>query len=274
MKISGLCLKRIKRIMENNYIASDSPRVLGVTEALYKFDFSEYKAKKNNRNILFVILVLIVWAGGFCLYITDFQIKKALPGFCYTSLMILVIMAIEMPLIQIRMRKIKAFIYDDRIVQKCGKHEDSIPWDNVTQVKIIENNKGETVRIQLRGKDKAIIWLYGLNEMEKLTGLIRQRIQDDILVNTKRSRLDERIVAATTAIVMMIVMVLITSLGAKAIDIFAILAMFVMSSFVLLLRPLSRSGVSPKWLETVFILLMFLLGIYGLVSFLRGGILP
>lgn len=244
-----------------------------MTEALYQFDFSEYKAKKNNRDIFFVFIpLLIVCGAGFCLYITGFQVKQALPIFCYTSLMLLVIFAIEIPLIQRRMRKIKAFIYNDRVVKKCGKHENSIPWDNVAQVKIIEDNKGETVHIRLRGKDKAIIWLYSLNEMGKLAGLIRQRIPSDISVNTKRNRLDGRIVIVTTAVGAFIVMALITSLGAKARDIFAVLFVLVTSCLLLLFRPLSRSGVSPKWLETVFILLMFMLGIYGLVSFLRSGL--
>jgi hypothetical protein len=177
-------------------------------------------------------------------------------------------MGIEMPLIQRRMRKIRALIYKDKIVKHCGKHESSILWDNITRVKIIENTKGETVHIQLRGKGKAVLWLGGLNEMGKLAGLIRERMSGDIVVNTKRSRLDERIVIAISVIGTMIVMVVIASLGAKAMDIFAIFFAFATSCFLLLFRPLTKGCTSFKWPEIVLSLLMFLLGIYGLVSFL------
>jgi Ca2+/Na+ antiporter len=245
-----------------------------MTEALYQFDFSEEKAKKNNRDIIFLILVLIVCAGVLALYITDFQVKEALLLFCIPSLYLLVIFAIEAPLLRLRQRKIKAFVYDDRIVKGCGKHENSIPWDSITRVKIVEDNKGETVRIQLRGRDKATLWLFGLNEMEKLADQIRERARGEISIRIKRNKLSVRTAGVMSAVVTMLIMILITSLGAIAEDIFAILFVFAVSCFLLLFRPLSRLDAWPKWLETVCILLMFALGIWGLVSFLHNGFLP
>lgn len=246
-----------------------------MTEALCQFDFSEDKAKRNSRDIFFVLFPsLIVCMAAFALYISGFQVKEALPAFCYASLIAFAIFAIEIPLIQRRQRKIKAFIYDDRIVKRCGKCENSIRWDNIAKIKINENNKGEIIHIRLKGKDKATLWLFGLNEMEKLAGLIKSRISGNILVNTRRNRLDERITIVISAVSTIIVMIIIASFGTKAMDIFAISISLGTSLFLFLFRPLSKNGTSPKWLETVFILLMFAIGIWGLVSFLHNGFLP
>jgi hypothetical protein len=242
-----------------------------MTEALYQFDFSENTIKKTNRDMLFVFLpVLIVCLFGFALFISGFKIKEALLCSCAALLITLVIGAIEIPLIQLRQRKIKAFIHNDKIVKQCGKRENSISWDNIARIKINENSKGEIIRVQIRGKDKTVLSFYGLNEIERLASMLRERISDDILVNTKRSRLDQPIIGLISAISTMIFMAIIASFGEKAINIFAILVAFGTSFFLLLYRPLSKSDIGLKWIEITVSLTMFLLGIYGLISFLVG----
>jgi hypothetical protein len=239
-----------------------------VTETLCQFGFSEDKAKKNNRDIFFVFLpLLIVCMAGSALYITGFQVKKVLPIIRDASLISLVIFAVETPLLRRSQRKIKAFIYDDRIVKKCGKQENSMSWNNITRVKIIEY-RGETVHIRLRGKDKATLWLFGLNEMEKLADLIRQRMPSDILVHTRKHKLSFRLTGVTSVVVATVAMMSIASLGMKVMEVFFISFVLGVSLFLFSYRPFSKTDASLKWPEIVLCLLLFMLGIYGLVNFI------
>jgi len=239
-----------------------------VSEPLYQFNFSEGNIKKKNHDVFLPVLIVCVFA--FALFITGFKIKEALLCSCPVLLITLVIRFIEVPLIRRSLRKIKAFIHNDKIVKQCGKHENSIPWDNIARIKIRENRKGEIVNIQIRGKDKSILWLGGLNEMGKLVGLIRDRIPNNVLVNTKRSRFEPGIIVTITVICVTIIMIIIASLGAKAMDIFSILFAFGLSLLLLLFRPLSKSDTRLKWIEIVCSLLLMLLGIHGLINFFVG----
>ena len=54
-----------------------------MTEDFYQFDFSEDQAKKRYCDMLFVFLPgMVVFAIGFGLFITGFQIKKVLLCTC------------------------------------------------------------------------------------------------------------------------------------------------------------------------------------------------
>jgi hypothetical protein len=246
-----------------------------MTEDVYQFDFSEDQANNRYRNILFVFIpAMIVCVIGFGLFITDFQVKKVLLCTFPALLIMFVIIVIEKPLVYRSLRKIKAFVNNDKIVKQCGKHENSIRWDNITKLKISKNRKGEIVRIQLRKKDKTVLWLGGLNEMERLAGLIRERVPDDILMNTKSSRLDIRIMGIAVIFITFIIVAIIASFGSKAMDIFAIVAAFAVPLYLLLFRPLSKICISSKWFEIIISLLMLMWGIYGLVIFLISGRLP
>ena len=210
--------------------------------------------------------VFVVCIVGFSLFIFGFEIKEALLCSGYVLLILAVIWIVEISLLFRRQRKIKAFIYDDKIVKQCGRHENSISWHNVTQIKIRENNKGEIVNIVIRGNDKTSILLFGLNEMRKLADLIRERLSDDVLVKTKKNRFDLRIHGIIAAVGTMFFMAIITSFGDKAKDIFAVLVAFGTSFFLLLYRPLTKSDAGLKWIEIILSLILLLLGIYGFIS--------
>lgn len=249
--------------------------IVDMTEAPYQFDFSEENIKKTNRDMLFLFFpVFIVCVIGFGFFITGFKIKETLICSGSALLTMFVVWAVEIPLLNRRQRKIRVFVHNDKIVKQCGKHENDISWENVSLLKIKEDNKGIITHIKIRGKDKTLLWLYGLNEMGKLASLIKERISVDALVNTRRNKLDLRITGIIAAIATFIFMTIIASFGAKAMDIFAILASFGVSCFLLLYRPLRKSDRGLKWIEIGVSLLMLLLGIYGLISFLKIGYVP
>jgi hypothetical protein len=210
--------------------------------------------------------VFVVCIVGFSLFIFGFEIKEALLCSGYVLLIMVSIFSVEMPLMFRRQRKIKAFIYNDKIVKQCGRHENSISWQNVVQIKIRENNKGEIVNIQIQGNDKTSILLFGLNEMRKLSDLVRERLPGDALVKTKKNRFDLRIHGIIAAVGTFFFMAIITSFGDKAKDIFAVLAAFGTSLFLFLYKPLGKSDAGLKWIEIILSLILLLLGIYGFIS--------
>jgi hypothetical protein len=245
-----------------------------VAETLYQFDFSEDTIRKINRNTLFSLPVLLVFLIGFTLIITGFKVKEALWVWFITSLFISVTTAVEIPLINRKHRKIRVLIDNDKLVKQCGRNENHLLWDNISRVKIRENNRGEILSIIIKAKDKMSLWLFGLNEMEKLAGLIKERMPADASLNTKRNRLDMRVTGIISAVITVTLMTLIALLGNKAMDIFALFAAFGTSGFLLSYRPLSKMDADLKWIEIGCALFLILLGICGLISFLQTGRLP
>lgn len=246
-----------------------------MADILYQFDFSKEQLKKRTWQIFSVLFpMLVIYTLVVALFLTDFKIKTALSLVWPVVLFAAIILTIEIPLINKIVQKSKVLIYGDRIVKKCGKREKSISWASITKFKIEENSRGEIIHLKLWAKDGTVLWLGGLNEMEKLTSTIKERIPDHALVVTKRWRLDVRAMVVLAMMCMTIVMVIIGSFGRMARDMFAVIFLLGTSGLFFLWRPLGRSDARFKWPEIAWALLMFLFGIWGLIMLLRLGYLP
>jgi hypothetical protein len=112
--------------------------------------------------------------------------------------------------------------------------------------------------------------------MEKIAYLIKEKISDNVLVQTKRYRLDweNPIVAIITCVATMVVMGFIASKGSKAMDIFAILFALCVGSWLLIYRPLTKADLRSKWFEIISAVFFIIMGIYGFIVFLFTGKLP
>ncbi|MBC8472502.1 MAG: hypothetical protein H8D56_23820, partial [Planctomycetes bacterium] len=165
----------------------------------------------------------------------------------------------------------KVLINEDRIIKQCGKRHQTVLWDNIIKIKLIENPDGGLVSIRLYRKNEKVIYLGGFNEMEKIAHLIREKISDNVLVQTKRYRLayDNPIVPIISGSVTMVIMCLIASGGNKAMDIFTILFALCVGSGLLIYRPLTKFSLSSKWSEIICAVLLIILSIYGFIRF--GG---
>lgn len=241
-----------------------------------QFNFSESRIQKTNRIILFLIPFLILCTAGFALFISDYKVSKVLIPLGVTSLIMTAIFAIETPLTNRSLRKMKVLIHEDEIIKQCGKYQQTVLWDNIIKIKLIENPEGGLVCIRLYRKNEKAIHLYGFNEMEKIAHLIKEKISDNVLVQTKRYRLDcdNPIFLLITCIATMVILCIIASKGAKAMDIFAILLCLCGGSWLLTYRPLTKFNLNSKWFEIICAVLLIIMGIYGFIIFLFTGKLP
>ena len=241
-----------------------------------QINFSESRIQKTNRIMLIFFPFLILCAAGLALFISDYKVSKVLIPLGVTSLIMTAILAIEIPLINRSLRKMKVLIYEDEIIKQCGKYQQTVLWDEILKIKLTETPEGSLVRIQLFRKNEKTIYLSGFNEMEKIAHLIKEKISDNVLVQTKRYRLDpdNPIVLLITCIATMVIMGIIASKGAKAMDIFVILFTLCAGSWLLTYRPLTKVNLSSKWFEIIGAVLLIILGVYGFIIFLFTGKLP
>jgi len=240
-----------------------------------QFNFSESRIRKTNRNILIVFPFVILCAAGFALSNADYKVKILIP-LSVIFLIMTAIIGIEILLMNRSSRKMKVLIYEDKIIKQCGKHHQIVLWDEIIKIKLNENPEGSIVWIRLYRKNGRVIYLNGFDEMEKIAKLIKGKISDNVLVQAKRYRLDweNPIVAIITVIATMVIIGFITSRGAKAMDIFAILSALCVGFLLLIYRPITKADLSMKWFEIIGALYLIIMGIYGLIVFLSTGKLP
>jgi len=239
-----------------------------------EFEFSESHIKKTTRIFLFIVFpTLMLCLVGFASFISGFNIGKTIMSMAIASLMMGIIFAIEFPLINRRLRKMKVAIFDDRLVRRSGKKKQDVLWSDITKVKLVEDPKNGLIRITLHQKNKRSIWLFGFNEMEKIASLIKDKIADDVLVRTKHNRFSREnpVPIVIVAIGTTIGMCIIASGGDKAMDIFAILAALCCGGGILIFRPFTRSSIGFRWPELILGTLSLGLGVYALVEFILTG---
>lgn len=243
---------------------------------MYQFNFSESHIRKTNRNMLIGFSFLFLCALGFALFISDFDVSAALPAVGVPCLIMASILAIEKFLIDRSLHKMKVLIYEDKIIKQCGKQHQTILWDNIIKIKLNENPEGNIVWIRLYQTNERVIYLNGFDEMEKIVHLIREKISDNVLVQTKRYRLDpgSPIVPVIIGVSIMIIMCIVASGGTKAINIFAILFTLCVGFLFLICRPLTKSNLSYKWLEIILAVFLIIMGICRFIVFLFTGGLP
>ena len=233
-----------------------------------QFDFSENHIRKTNRNMLIIISFLFLCGIGFALFISDFDVSLALPAVGIPCLIMASIYTIEILLLNRSNRKMKVFIYEDKIIKQCGKRQQTVLWDNIIKVKLNENQEGSDVWIRLYQKNERVIYLNGFDEMDKMARLIREKISDDVLVQTKRYRLNpgSPIVTITTCIATIVVIGIIAYCGLKAMNIFATLFGLITGSVLLIFRPLTKSDINFKWFEIIGALFLIIISICGFID--------
>jgi len=240
-----------------------------------EFGFSEISIRQGSRMILVFILFLIFFLLAFALYFSNFRIEKALVAVGITILILGTIMAIETPLINRRLRKLKVFIYEDKLIRQCGKKQQILLWMDIARIKTVENKNGVVAQIKIYPKKlKMAMYLHGFQEMEDLANLIIERMPNSVLHQEKRWKLDwqrpfiNMLVAGLPA---MVIMFIIASMGSKAMDIFAIVVALLGGLCLLIIRPLTKLNVFSKWVELILGIVLLVLGIYALINFLLSG---
>jgi protein-S-isoprenylcysteine O-methyltransferase Ste14 len=243
-----------------------------------EFGFSETFIRQGYRRILVCTIFLIFFIVAFALYLSNFRIEKALTAVGYTILITSIILAIEIPLINRRQRKLKVVIDEDKLIRQCGKKQQIFLWKDITRIKTVEKKNGVVVQIKIYPKKVMMAtYIHGFQEMENIANLIRERTSDSALHQEKRWKLDWQnpyVGLLVGGLPTMVIMFIITSMGSKAIDIFAIVFALLVGSFALIIRPLTKLNACNKWVESVLGIILLGLGIYALIYFLLFGKMP
>ena len=189
-----------------------------------------------------------------------------------------VIMAIEMPLINWRLRKLKLFIDEDKIVKQCGRKQQIYLWKDIAKIKTVENKNGGVAQIKIYPKEhKMAMYLHGFGQMQTIANLVKERTFDSALHQEKRYKLDWQnpfVSLLVAGVPTMVIMFVIASMGNKAMDIFAIVCSLSVGFGLLMFRPMTKFDVCNKWVESVLGIILIVLGIYGLICFLFAGKIP
>jgi hypothetical protein len=243
-----------------------------------EFGYSENFIREGDRRLLVLIVYFILLAVAFSLYLSNFQIIKALFVAGYALLITGIMMAIEIPLLNRSMRKRKVLIDEDRLIIQCGKKQQIFPWKDITRIKTVEKKNGVITQIKIYPK-RAIMatYIHGFEEMENMANLIRERTSDIILHEEKRLKLDWQnpyIGILLAGLPTMVVMFIIASMGSKAMDIFAIVFALLGGLCLLIIRPLTKLNVFGKWVELFFAIILLGLGIYALIYYFLFGKMP
>ena len=243
-----------------------------------EFGYSETFIREGNRGILFFGLFLVPFLAIFALYLSNFRIEKALIPLGFTLLIFGIITAIEIPLINRRLRKLRILIDEDKLVKQCGKKQQIFLWKDIARIKTVENKNGVVAQIKIYPKKpKMAMYLHGFREMENLANLIRERTSDSVVHMEKRWKLDWQnpfIGLLVGGVPTMVIMFIVVSMGSKAGDIFAVAMAFIVSLGILIFRPMTKLNSSSKWVELVFGIVLLGIGIYAIIYFLLFGKMP
>jgi hypothetical protein len=228
--------------------------------------------------ILVFTIFLIFFAVAFALYVSNFRIEKAMVAAGIAILIFGIIMTIEIPLINRRLRKLKVFIYEDKLIRQCGKNQQILLWTDIARIKTVENKNGVVTQIKIYPKKpKMVMYLHGFQEMEDLANLIIERMPDSVMRQEKRWKLDWQnpyIGVLVGGLPTMVIMFIIVSMGSKAMDIFAIVFALLVGSGCLIFRPLTKVNACNKWVESILGFILLSLGFYALIYFLLFGKIP
>jgi hypothetical protein len=244
-----------------------------------EFGFSESSIGQKKRIILVSSVLLIFFLVAFALYASGFRIENALVGLGYTLLIAGLIAAIEIPLLNLIMRKPKVLVDKDKLIRQCGKKQQILSWTDIAGIKTIKNKNGVVNQIRIYPKKpKMTMHLARYQDMENLANLIRERTSDKSVAHLeKRWKLDwdNPFIGAPVAIVpTMVIMFIVASMGSKAMDIFAVSIAFIISLGLLIFRPLTKHNASGKWVELFFVIVLLGICIYAIIYYLLFGKMP
>lgn len=243
-----------------------------------EFGYSENFIREGRGRILVFILYISFFALAFSLYLSNLQLIKSLFVAGCALLITGTMMAIEIPLLNLRRRKLKVLIDDDRLIIQCGKKQQIFPWKDITRIKTVEKKNGVVTQIKIYPK-RAIMatYIHGFEEMEDMANLIRERTSDNVLHQEKRWKLDWHnpyIGLLVGGLPAMVIMFIIASMGSKAMDIFAVVVALLGGLCLLIIRPLTKLNVFGKWVELFFAIILLGLGVYALIYYFLYGKMP
>ena len=157
---------------------------------MYAFDFSEDYDERTNKLIWKLVLFFMLPFFVFFLAVSNFDYKKTIIACGITFLLSSVVVFVKSR----RYRKIhcqdKILIDDKEVTKQDSQGQRQIVWDNVVKIKATMNLKGDVELIKLYEKDNKSTRVCGFNNMDKILGLISEKVSDNTIIQTKRRKLN------------------------------------------------------------------------------------
>ena len=152
---------------------------------MYKYEVLEsILIEKTNKSTLIFLLLGMPVMVGFASIVFNISIRYALLICTVAFLYYWLVIWISNLQSTKKLSKIKLLIDDEKIERQDGKKEIILPWGKIMKVKILESETGNPIRIKLYGNNKMVI--YGFGEMINILDLIKEKISENVIVQTKR----------------------------------------------------------------------------------------
>jgi hypothetical protein len=207
----------------------------------------------------------------FVFFITGFRIRPLLIS-SITFLILAAIVTLELLLIFRSLRKMKVIVYDDKLIKQSGNKKQTVLWDDVVKIKRRLKPRGTVDFVRIYQKSGSVIYLYGFTGMDEIDELIRKKVEGKVILQTKRQRLnwDSPIYSLMAAGAAATVVIIIGFAGHTALNVFVISLGIGVGSWLLILKPISKTNLSLRWFEIILGIGMISLGIYGFIdSFIK-----
>ncbi len=228
-----------------------------------EFNFSENFIRQRKRLTLTIFLCLFMLA----FFITGLKTGRILIS-CITCLILVGIVTIEQRLIFRSLRKMKVIVYGDQLIKQAGNKKQTVLWDDIVKIKRRLKPYGTVDLVRIYQKTGSVIYIYGFTGMDEIDELIRQKVEGKVLLQTKRQRLnwDSALGSILAAFAAATVTVVIGFAGHGALNVFGISVAIGTGSWLLFLKPMSKTNLSLRWFEIILGVGLISLGIYGIID--------
>ncbi len=249
--------------MDRHGYAVNACSGINVTE----FNYSESVIRQRKSLILTVFPFIALCFLMFAFFITGFKIRPLLIS-STTFLILAAIVTIPVLLIFRSLRKMKVIVYDDKLIKQSGNKKETVLWDDVIKIKRRLKPRGTVDFVRIYQKSGSVIYLYGFTGMNEIDELIRQKVEHKVLLQTKRQRLDwdSPIGSMMAAGAAATVVAIIGFAGHTALEVFGISLTICVGSWLLILKPMSKTNLSFRWFEIILGIAFISFGIYGFMD--------
>jgi len=239
---------------------------------MQQFDFSEEGIKKRQRTILIFSLASMPCIFLIILLTTNIKINILLPACAFTAVFSLLILKIQTSSMNKSMRAMKVYIDNDTITKKFDKGEQSLSFTDIISAKLTQNPAGDYINIVICDKNKKTLHLSGFERMHEIVDLIGERASNDVDITTKQNKIDYNnpVCYISSGITTLVIIALVKQGSQNLEDAFEAIGFSVGASFLLIYKPISKTNLGLKRLETLIGWGMIL----GAISALMGILTP
>jgi hypothetical protein len=165
----------------------------------------------------------------------------------------------------------RVLVKDTKIVKTHSGGEQSLAWEDIDSVNIRENSQGDCVYIKIRSKEKNSLHLWDFERMHEIAELIRQKVSDNVTVETRRRRMDYKrfIYCILGVAVALVVAAFGRTRGAHFGDIYEFVFFAGIALYLLICRPMTKYNAGWKRYEILLCIFMILNVIYRLMQMLK-----